>query len=74
MAQLLSGDQQVRFQQLRQKVAAGETLSLEEQKEALAMLRQGRQSVSEVKPKTRGTKAAAPAIDAQSLLSDLDKL
>lgn len=61
-----------RIEQFRQK-AASSGLTLEEAREAVALLRQGRRSAAEA-PKKASTKKSKEPIDADKLLDDLENI
>lgn len=67
---------QAKIQIWRQKAAAG-TLTLEESREAIQVMRQGRLHAAEVSSKSRtraaGTRAKAN-VNSDDLLSELDKI
>ncbi len=63
-----------RVQELRRKIADG-TITLDEQKEAIIFLREGRVSAAQSASKARSTKAKkAPTKTADDLLSELDNM
>lgn len=63
-----------KVQELRRKVQNG-TITLDEQKEAILLLRQGRVSAQQATSKARSTKAKkSPSKTADDLLSELDNM
>jgi hypothetical protein len=71
----MTPEQQMRFATLRAKARAGE-LTMEEQREAIAILREDRVGASIASAKSRTTKAtgaAKAAINSDDLLAELEK-
>lgn len=62
---------QQRIAYWRQKSASGEPMSLEECREAVALLREGRLAAAQTAASTRRTKAKAAIPDAQDILDGL---
>lgn len=62
------------FNLARQRVLAGEQLTLEEQQRLVAALRNGRNTAGEAGATSRAKKAAAKGISDDELSSDLDDL
>jgi len=69
----MSLDTTDRIQQLRQKAQLGE-LTIEETKEAINLMRQGRVSAAQTSAKSRSKKAAAAPVDSDALLNQLEGL
>lgn len=62
-----------RIQQFREKSAAG-TITREELKEAVQLLRQGRSAAASAPKKASGGKVSKGPVDADALFDDLDKI
>lgn len=67
---LPSAEQITRIQALRARATAG-TLTLEDMREAIALMRQGRNSVNDATKKGKSKAAKGPPKSADQLLSEL---
>lgn len=63
-----------RIQLLRQKMAAGEPITLPEMQEAVALMREGRLSSAYSAEKTKRVKAMVAIPKASDMLSELDDM
>lgn len=63
-----------RIQILRQRMAAGEAISVEDCKEAVALMREGRLSSAYSAEKTKRVKAMVAIPKAADMLSELDDM
>jgi len=64
----------LRVETLRAKQRAGEKLSLEEMREAIALIRGDRVRAATASAKSKTAKAAKAPIDSEALLGELDGL
>lgn len=62
---------QLKLAELRAKQQRGETLSMEEIREAISLMREGRVAAQATSTKARTVKAKAAAINSDDLLSEL---
>lgn len=70
-----SEETQLRIAELRAKVARSESLTLDEAKEVVRLVRADRyNAVASAKKPTRGSKATAAKPDAQQMLAELEGL
>ena len=74
---MLDPETQSKISNWRRRAAAGETLSIEEMREAILLLRQGRLSASQAaatSKRSSGGRSKAPTKSADDLLSELGGL
>lgn len=67
----MSPESQYKLAELRAKQQRGETLSMEEIREAISLMREGRVAAQAVSTKARTTKAVKAKVDSDDLLSQL---